>query len=64
MTMAHNLNTDGTVGGSTDITIDNISFNVASMSSEEDGKVAFDAFINEFKKIGSQQGLNFTRNNK
>ena len=43
------------------ISIDNISFNVDSMSSVEDGKKAFDAFVQEFKKIGQQQGLYINR---
>ena len=37
--------------------IENISFNVDSMSSVEDGEKAFDAFVNRFKEIGSQSGI-------
>ena len=41
------------------VVIENISFNVDSMSSVEDGEKAFDAFVNRFKEIGSQTGLSF-----
>lgn len=39
------------------VNIENILFNVDSMSSAEDGEVAFNAFVNKFKEIGSQTGL-------
>ena len=39
------------------ISIDNISFNVESMSSVQDGEAAFNAFVNKFKEIGNQTGL-------
>ena len=39
------------------IAIDNISFNVASMSSPEDGEKAFNMFVQKFKEIGSQTGI-------
>lgn len=39
------------------VSIDNISFNVDSMSSVEDGEKAFDAFVNKFKEIGNQTGI-------
>ena len=44
------------------IMIENISFNVDSMSSPEDGEKALDAFVNKFKEIGSQTGLSFNTN--
>lgn len=50
--------TNNTVtGGSSSIAIDNISFNVASMSSPEDGEAAFNMFVNKFKEIGNQTGI-------
>ena len=39
------------------VSIGNISFNVESMSSPEDGEKAFNAFVNKFKEIGSQTGI-------
>lgn len=39
------------------IVIDSISFNVDSMSSTEDGEKAFNAFVEKFKEIGSQKGI-------
>ena len=39
------------------VVIDNISFNVESMSSVADGEKAFDAFVNKFKEIGNKQGI-------
>ena len=39
------------------VVIDNISFNVESMSSISDGEKAFDAFVNKFKEIGGKQGI-------
>lgn len=47
----------GNTGFGTNVVIDTISFNVDSMSSVEDGKAAFEAFVDEFKKIGSQKGI-------
>ena len=37
--------------------IDSIDFHVDSMSSIEDGKLAFDTFIDEFKRIGKRTGI-------
>ena len=51
---------NGATGNS--IMIENISFNVDSMSSPEDGEKAFNAFVNKFKEIGSQTGLSFNTN--
>ena len=51
------LRATGNTGLGTNVTIDTISFNVDSMSSVEDGKIAFEAFVDEFKKIGSQRGI-------
>lgn len=42
---------------SSSVNIENISFNVESMSSPEDGEMAFNAFVNKFKEIGSQTGI-------
>ena len=42
---------------SSSVSIDNISFNVESMSSVEDGEAAFNAFVNKFKEIGNQTGI-------
>lgn len=39
------------------INIESIEFKVDSMSSVEDGEIAFDAFVQKFKEIGSQKGL-------
>ena len=39
------------------VNIDNISFNVESMSSPEDGEAAFNMFVNKFKEIGNQTGI-------
>lgn len=39
------------------VVIDNISFNVESMSSVADGEKAFNAFVDKFKEIGSKQGI-------
>ena len=49
-------------GFGSNVMIENISFNVDSMSSVEDGEKAFDAFVNRFKEIGSQTGLRFNTN--
>ena len=50
---------EGAVGNN--IVIENISFQVDSMSSPADGERAFDAFVNRFKEIGSQTGLSFNK---
>ena len=50
---------EGTVGNN--VIIENISFQVDSMSSPADGERAFDAFVNRFKEIGSQTGLSFNK---
>ena len=42
---------------SSSINIENISFNVESMSSPEDGEAAFNMFVNKFKEIGNQTGI-------
>ena len=52
--MFSNGNTTNT---SSSINIENISFNVESMSSPEDGEAAFNMFVNKFKEIGSQTGI-------
>ena len=39
------------------VNIESIAFNVASMSSPEDGEAAFDMFVNKFKEIGNQTGI-------
>ena len=49
--------TNITGGATSSVSIDNISFNVESMSSVEDGEVAFNAFVNKFKEIGNQTGI-------
>ena len=46
-----------TTNTSSSINIENISFNVESMSSPEDGEAAFNMFVNKFKEIGSQTGI-------
>ena len=46
---------------SNNVVIENISFQVDSMSSPADGERAFDAFVNRFKEIGSQTGLSFNK---
>lgn len=51
-------------GGNAAVNIENISFQVESMSSPEDGEAAFDAFITKFKEIGSQSGLNVWQTRK
>lgn len=45
------------VSNASNVTIDNISFNVESMSSPEDGEKAFNAFVDKFKEIGDRTGL-------
>jgi hypothetical protein len=51
-------------GGNAAVNIENISFQVESMSSPEDGEAAFDAFITKFKEVGSQSGLNVWQTRK
>lgn len=41
----------------TSVNIESIKFSVDSMSSEEDGKKAFCAFVDRFNEIGKQRGL-------
>ena len=50
-------NTNGNTTSSSAINIENISFNVDSMSSPEDGEKAFNMFVNKFKEIGNQTGI-------
>ena len=45
---------------SSSISIDNISFNVNSMSSAADGEEAFNTFINKVKQVGKEKGLSIT----
>ena len=51
------LRSEGKSNLSNNVVIDNINFNVDSMSSVEDGEKAFDAFVNKFKEIGGKQGI-------
>ena len=51
------LRAEGGASTSSSITIDNISFNVESMSSVADGEKAFNAFVDKFKEIGAKQGI-------
>lgn len=51
-------------GGNSAVNIENITFQVESMSSPEDGEAAFNAFITKFKEIGSQSGLNVWQTRK
>lgn len=44
-------------GLNSSVLIDTISFNVASMSSVEDGEIAFNAFVDKFKEIGAKTGI-------
>lgn len=55
------LDAEGSALGNTSVNIESISFEVASMSSPEDGERAFDAFVTKFKEIGSQSGLSFSK---
>ena len=58
MKLANNLEKlDYEAGFGSNINIENISFHVDSMSSVEDGEIAFNAFVNKFKEIGQQSGL-------
>ncbi len=55
----------GATNSTSSVSIDNISFNVESMSSPEDGEKAFNMFVTKFKEIGNQTGLamnNFKNN--
>ena len=51
------LRAEGTMSTNSSIVIDNISFNVESMSSVADGEKAFNAFVDKFKEIGAKQGI-------
>lgn len=51
------LRAEGGMSTNSSIVIDNISFNVESMSSVADGEKAFDAFVDKFKEIGAKQGI-------
>ena len=44
-------------GLNSNILIDTISFNVDSMSSVQDGEIAFNAFVDKFKEIGAKTGI-------
>ena len=47
----------GQTTNTSSVNIENISFNVDSMSSPEDGEKAFNVFVNKFKEIGNQTGI-------
>lgn len=47
----------GQTTNTSSVNIENISFNVDSMSSPEDGEKAFNMFVNKFKEIGNQTGI-------
>lgn len=51
------LRAEGGVSTNSSVIIDNISFNVESMSSVADGERAFNAFVDKFKEIGAKQGI-------
>lgn len=51
------LRAEGGISTNSSVVIDNISFNVESMSSVADGEKAFDAFVDKFKEIGAKQGI-------
>jgi TP901 family phage tail tape measure protein len=51
------LRAEGGVSTSSSVIIDNISFNVESMSSVADGEKAFNTFVDKFKEIGAKQGI-------
>ena len=51
------LRAEGGMSTNSSVVIDNISFNVESMSSVADGEKAFDAFVDKFKEIGAKQGI-------
>ena len=44
-----------------EVYIESIDFHVDNMSSVEDGKIAFDAFVDEFKRIGRRTGIAIER---
>ena len=54
----------GLVGTTANVTIENISFNVDSMSSPEDGEKAFNVFVEKFNDIGRRTGLSITPTQK
>ena len=51
------LRAEGSASTNSSVVIDNISFNVESMSSVADGEKAFNAFVDKFKEIGAKQGI-------
>lgn len=51
------LRAEGGLSSSSSVVIDNICFNVESMSSVADGEKAFNAFVDKFKEIGAKQGI-------
>ena len=51
------LRAEGGMSTNSSVIIDNISFNVESMSSVADGEKAFNAFVDKFKEIGAKQGI-------
>ena len=51
------LRAEGGMSTNSSVVIDNISFNVESMSSVADGEKAFNAFVDKFKEIGAKQGI-------
>lgn len=51
------LRAEGSMSTNSSVIIDNISFNVESMSSVADGERAFNAFVDKFKEIGAKQGI-------
>ncbi len=51
------LRAEGGISTNSSVIIDNISFNVESMSSVADGEKAFNAFVDKFKEIGAKQGI-------
>ena len=51
------LRAEGGISTNNSVVIDNISFNVESMSSVADGEKAFNAFVDKFKEIGAKQGI-------
>lgn len=51
------LRAEGGVSTNSSVVIDNISFNVESMSSVADGEKAFNTFVDKFKEIGAKQGI-------
>ena len=51
------LRAEGGMSTNSSVVIDNISFNVESMSSVADGEKAFNTFVDKFKEIGAKQGI-------